>query len=125
MEFSSFVQVAVRELPELVAPFVGNRTLVARVLAQELRDEAEVSSYSTSVMSSAAVRQVIALAAELSDEERRVVVDAIAPQESVAGLAAEWEAEIARRAELVRTGHSVGKPANEVFDRLEARLKAR
>jgi hypothetical protein len=49
-------------------------------------------------MSSAAVRQVIALAAELSEEERRVVIDAIAPQESVAGLAAEWEAEIARRA---------------------------
>ena len=58
-------------------------------------------------------------------EERRVVVDAIAPQESVAGLAAEWEVEIARRAELVRTGQSVGKPAAEVFDRLEARLRAR
>jgi hypothetical protein len=41
---------------------------------------------------------------EQSGEERRVVVDAIAPRESVAGLAAEWEAEIARRAELVRTG---------------------
>ena len=119
------MQVELRELPELGAPFVGNRRLFARVLAQELRDEAEVSSYSICVMSSAAVRQVIALAAELSDDERRVVVDAIAPQESVAGLAAEWEAEIARRAELVRTGQSVGKPANEVFDRLEARLKAR
>jgi hypothetical protein len=76
-------------------------------------------------MSSAAVRQVIALAAELSEEERRVVVDAIAPQESVAGLAAEWEVEIARRAELVRTGQSVGKPAAEVFERLEAQLKVR
>lgn len=76
-------------------------------------------------MSSAAVRQVIALAAELSEEERRRVVDAIAPQESVAGLAAEWEAVIARRAERVRTGQSGGKPAAEVFDRLEARLKAR
>ncbi len=76
-------------------------------------------------MSSAAVRQVIALAAELSEEERRVVVDAIAPHESVAGLAAEWEAEIARRAERVRAGESAGKPAVEVFDRLEAQLKAR
>jgi hypothetical protein len=76
-------------------------------------------------MSGAAVRQVIALAAELSEDERRLVVDAIAPQESVAGLAAEWEAEIARRAERVRTGRSAGKPAAEVFDRLEARLKAR
>jgi hypothetical protein len=123
--FSSFVQVAVREFPELGAPFVGESNAFARVLALELRDEAEVSSYSIGVMSSAAVRQAIALAAELSDEERRVVVDAIAPQESVAGLAAEWEAEIVRRAERVRTGQSVGKPANEVFDRLEARLKAR
>ena len=76
-------------------------------------------------MSSAAVRQVIALAAELSEEERRVVVDAIAPQDSVARLAAEWEAEIARRAERVRDGQSAGKPAAEVFDRLEAQLKAR
>jgi hypothetical protein len=123
--FSSFVQVSVREFPELGAPFVRESNSFARVLALELRDEAEDSSYSIGVMSSAAVRQVIALAAELSDEERRVVVDAIAPQESVAGLAAEWEAEIARRAEQVRTGQSVGKPANEVFDRLEARLKAR
>ena len=76
-------------------------------------------------MSSAAVRQVIALASELSDEERRIVVDAIAPHESVAGLAAEWEAEIARRAERVRAGQSQGKPAADVFDRLEAKLKAR
>jgi hypothetical protein len=89
------------------------------------RDDLDISGYARGVMSSAAVRQVIALAAELSEEERRVVVDAIAPQESVAGLAAEWETEIARRAERVRTGQSVGKPANEVFDRLEARLKAR
>jgi hypothetical protein len=114
-----------RELPELGTSFVGNRTLLTRVRARELRDDAEVSSYCIRVMSSAAVRQVIALAAELSDEERRVVVDAIAPQESVAGLAAEWEAEIARRAERVRTGQSVGKPAREVFERLEAQLKAR
>lgn len=68
---------------------------------------------------------MIALASELSDEERRIVVDAIAPHESVAGLAAEWEAEIARRAERVRTGRSQGKPAAEVFDRLEAQLKRR
>jgi hypothetical protein len=72
----------------------------ARVLAHELRHEAEVSSYSICVMSSAAVRQVVARAAELADEERRVVFDAIALPESVAGLAAEWEAEISRRAEL-------------------------
>ena len=115
----------VREVPELDPVFQEDRCRRSRVLARELRDDVDTSSYSTGVTSSAAVRQVIALAAELSDEERRVVVDAIAPQESVAGLAAEWEAEIARRAEQVRSGQSVGKPANEVFDRLEARLRAR
>jgi len=76
-------------------------------------------------MSSAAVRKVIALASELSEDERRVVIDAIAPKESVAGLAEEWEAEIARRAEPVRSGHSEGKSADEVFERLESKLKAR
>jgi hypothetical protein len=76
------------------------------------------------IMSSTALRNVIALAAELSEDERRVVVDAIAPKESVASLAEQWEAEIARRAERARAGQSRGKPADEVFDRLESKLKA-
>jgi hypothetical protein len=76
-------------------------------------------------MSSAAVKRVIDLASELSEDERRVVVDAIAPKESVAALADEWVAEIERRAELVRSGRSEGKLADEVFDRLESKLKAR
>jgi putative addiction module component (TIGR02574 family) len=76
-------------------------------------------------MSSAAVRKVIELASELSDDERRIVVDAIAPRETTASLAEEWEAEIARRAERVRAGHSQGKPAHEVFDRLESKLSSR
>jgi putative addiction module component (TIGR02574 family) len=76
-------------------------------------------------MSSAAVRNLIALASELSEDERRVVVDAIAPKESIATLAEEWEAEIARRAERVRSGQTQGKPADEVFDRLESKLKSR
>ena len=76
-------------------------------------------------MSSAAVKRVIDLASELSEEERRVVVDAIAPKESVASLAEEWTSEIERRANLVRSGRSEGKPADEVFGRLESKLKAR
>jgi putative addiction module component (TIGR02574 family) len=76
-------------------------------------------------MSSAAVRQVIALASELSEEERSIVVDAIAPRALTASLAEEWEAEIARRADRVRSGQSEGKPAEEVFARLEAQLKSR
>jgi putative addiction module component (TIGR02574 family) len=76
-------------------------------------------------MSHTAVRELIALASELSEDERLVVVDAIAPKDSVESLATEWEAEIARRAERVRTGQSSGKPADEVFDRLESKLKGR
>jgi putative addiction module component (TIGR02574 family) len=76
-------------------------------------------------MSSAAVKRVIDLASELSEEERRVVVDAIAPKESVASRADEWLAEIERRASAVRSGRSEGKPADEVFDRIESKLKAR
>ena len=76
-------------------------------------------------MSNAAVRQVIALASELSEEERSLGVDAIAPRTATASLAEEWEAEIARRAERVRGGQSEGKPADEVFARLETQLKSR
>jgi len=76
-------------------------------------------------MSSSAVRNVIALASELSDDERRVVIDAIAPKEAIASLAQEWELEIARRAARVRAGESQGKPAEQVFSRLESKLKGR
>jgi hypothetical protein len=76
-------------------------------------------------VSTAAVRQVIALASELSEDERGVVVDAIAPRESLAKLVDEWEVEVARRAGRVRLGHSQGKPADEVFDRLESKFKVR
>jgi putative addiction module component (TIGR02574 family) len=75
-------------------------------------------------MSSAAIRQIIALASNLSEDERRVIVDAIAPKESVTRLAAEWEAEIAERAARVRADETQGKPADDVFDRLESKLKA-
>ena len=61
----------------------------------------------------------------LSEDERRVVVDVIAPKESIESLADEWEAEIARRAARVRSGQAQGKPADEVFDRLESKPKAR
>jgi hypothetical protein len=71
------------------------------------------------------LRELIARASELSEDERRIVVDAIAPKESLATLADAWEAEIARRAARVRSGESLAKSADEVFDRLEAKLKAR
>ena len=74
-------------------------------------------------MSSSAVRKVIALASELSDDERRVVIDAIAPKESIVNLAEEWEAEIARRAARICAGQSQGKPAEQVFGRVESKLK--
>jgi len=76
-------------------------------------------------MSSAAVRHAIALASALSEDERRVVVDAIAPKECLASLADDWEAEIARRVERVRAGRSEAKPADEVFERLDSKLRTR
>ena len=73
----------------------------------------------------ATVHQVIALAAELTDEERRVVVDAISPKESLEELAQAWSEEIERRAARVRAGESKGRPADEVFERIEAKLASR
>jgi hypothetical protein len=46
----------------------------------------------------ATVHEVFALAAESTNEERRVVVDAIAPRESLEELARAWSDEIERRA---------------------------
>lgn len=71
----------------------------------------------------ATVHEVIELAAQLSEEERRVVVDAIAPKESVEELSRAWSEEIARRAARVRAGESKGRPADEVFDRIDAKLR--
>jgi hypothetical protein len=59
-------------------------------------------------MFSAAVRKVIKLASELSDEERRIVADAIAPRETAADLAEAWEGEIARRAERCQSRAAEG-----------------
>jgi hypothetical protein len=73
----------------------------------------------------ATVHQVIALAAELSEEERRIVVDAIAPKESLEELAHAWSEEIEKRAARVRAGESKGRPADEVFERVEAKLGSR
>ncbi len=56
----------------------------------------------------ATVQQVIALATELSEEERKVVVDAISPKESIEELAGLWNEEIARRAARVRAGDLKG-----------------
>jgi hypothetical protein len=73
----------------------------------------------------ATVNQVIELAAQLSEEERRVVIDAIAPKDSVEELGRVWSEEIARRAARVRAGESKGRPADEVFERIEAKLRGR
>jgi hypothetical protein len=73
----------------------------------------------------ATVHQVIELAAQLSEEERRVVVDAIAPKESLEELARAWGEEIDRRAARVRAGEARGRPADQVFDDIEAKLRGR
>jgi hypothetical protein len=73
----------------------------------------------------ATVHQVIALAAELTDEERRVVVDAISPKESLEELAQVWSDEIERRAARVRAGESKRRPVDEAFEQVEAKLASR
>jgi Putative addiction module component len=73
----------------------------------------------------ATVHQAIELAAQLSEEERRVVVDAIAPKESLEELARAWAEEIDRRAARVRAGETRGRPADQVFDDIEAKLRSR
>jgi anti-sigma-K factor RskA len=78
-----------------------------------------------SVMASAAVQHVIALASQLSEDERRIVVDAIAPKESIAELVELWQAEIESRAQRVRSGAATGAPSDEVFARVEAKLTQR
>jgi hypothetical protein len=40
-------------------------------------------------------------------------------------LAQAWTEEIERRAVHVRAGESKGRPADEVFDRIEAKLRSR
>ena len=73
----------------------------------------------------ATVHQVIALASELSEEDRLVVVDAIAPKEAIEELARACREEINRRAARVRAGESKGRPADEVFERIGAKLASR
>jgi hypothetical protein len=73
-------------------------------------------------MAAATVRQVIELAEALTEEERRVVVDAIAPKESVEELAEQWTREIERRADRVRSGESIGRLVSEVFAEIRAKL---
>jgi putative addiction module component (TIGR02574 family) len=73
----------------------------------------------------ATVHQVIALASELSEEDRLVVVDAIAPEEAIEELARAWREEIDCRAACVRAGESKGRPADEVFERIGAKLSSR
>ena len=53
------------------------------------------------------------------------VVEESSPRESPDDVARAWSEEIERRAARVRQGESNGKPADEVFDRIEAKLRAR
>jgi hypothetical protein len=78
-------------------------------------------------MASATAQRVINLVSQLTDDERRDVIDAIARRESesVEQLAEVWEAEIERRAERVLSGVASGAPADEVFARIAAKLSKR
>ena len=53
------------------------------------------------------------------------VVEESSPRESPDDLARAWSEEIEHRAARVRAGESKGQPADQVFDRIEAKLRAR
>ena len=68
------------------------------------------------------VEEVIAAAKELSDEDRRVVVEELLSTERET-YDAEWMAEIDRRVADHLAGNVEGIPADEVFRELRAKLK--
>ena len=77
------------------------------------------------------VRLVVDVPTDLpegSEVELVTVGDAVevnSAQESPADVVQAWSEEIDRRAARVRAGESNGRPADEVFERVEAKLRAR
>jgi hypothetical protein len=53
------------------------------------------------------------------------IVEESSPHESPDDVARAWSEEVERRAARVRAGESNGKPSDQVFDRIEAKLRAR
>ena len=68
------------------------------------------------------VEEIIAAALELTEEERRVVVEELLATERES-YDTEWIAEIDRRVADYQTGRVEGIPAEEVFRELRAALK--
>lgn len=78
----------------------------------------------------ARTRQLLDEVLELSAEDRALIASELEAsledeQVSPAEIEAAWAEEIARRAKEVLEGRSKGRPAEEVFRDLEARLKSR
>jgi hypothetical protein len=116
-------------MDDLARPAVGEALfllfLLPSVLCPDVSRTLDSGRCASHASIMATVAQVIALASELSEEERRVVVDAIAPKESLEELARAWREEIDRRAARVRSGVSKGQRADEVFERVETKLSSR
>jgi putative addiction module component (TIGR02574 family) len=69
--------------------------------------------------------QILKDALELPPRERADLVEAIAASLEGLDLGEEWEEEIRRRVEDVDSGRMRTIPADEVFSRIEQRLRAR
>ena len=69
--------------------------------------------------------QVLQAALELPPRERAELVEAIAASLDGFDLGQEWEEEIRRRVDDIDSGRVQPVPGDEVFARLEQRLRAR
>lgn len=69
--------------------------------------------------------RVLEAALELPPRERADLVEAIAASLDGFDLGQEWEEEIQRRVDDIDSGRVQPVPGEEVFDRLEQRLRAR
>lgn len=69
--------------------------------------------------------QLLQAALELAPRERAELVEAIAASLDGFDLGDEWEAEIQERVRGVDSGQVATVPGDEVFSRIEQRLRAR
>lgn len=73
---------------------------------------------------SATLESVMAEALKLTPDERAELIETlIASAEPATRLHSEWEAEIGRRLDDLEAGRAEAVPADEVFARIEAKLK--
>jgi putative addiction module component (TIGR02574 family) len=74
---------------------------------------------------SAAAKGILEAAMKLDPREREELIEELSASLDATDLGEYWEAEIKRRIEDVDSGRVKPVPADEVFDRLEQRLRGK